>query len=115
MPREGPKLQYLMQGLQAVQKGLALAQQDLEEIEVTGSAGGGLVTVVMRGTGEVTSIKFNQAAVDEGNPESLGTLTVTALRSATDALKSATRTGSPPSRATSNPRSSVGSDATTDM
>jgi DNA-binding YbaB/EbfC family protein len=69
-------------------KRLALAQTELAEIEVTGTAGGGLVTVIMRVDGEVTRVAIDQAAVDEGDAEALAALTLTAIRHAIDAAKS---------------------------
>jgi DNA-binding YbaB/EbfC family protein len=67
---------------------LVLAQTELAEIEVTGTAGGGLVTVIMRVDGEVTRVAIDQAAVDEGDAEALAALTLTAIRQAIDAAKS---------------------------
>jgi len=69
---------------------LVLVQTELAEMEVTGSADGGLVTVTMRGDGELTRVAFDQAAFDQGDAESLAALTLTAIRHATDALKSLT-------------------------
>jgi DNA-binding YbaB/EbfC family protein len=69
---------------------LVLLRTELAEMEATGSADGGLVTVTMRGDGEVTRVAFDQAALDQGDPESLAALTLTAIRRATDVLKSLT-------------------------
>jgi DNA-binding YbaB/EbfC family protein len=86
-----PTLQDLVKQTQEAQRRLALAQTDLAEMEVTGVAGGGLVTVIMRGDGEVTGVEFAPAVFDEADTESLGALTKTALRQATDAIKAATQ------------------------
>ncbi len=67
-----------------------LARTELAETEVTGTAGGGLVTVTMRGDGEVTRVAIDQAAVDEGDAESLAALTLAAICHAIDAVKSLT-------------------------
>jgi DNA-binding YbaB/EbfC family protein len=75
---------------QEIQQQLLLARAELAETELTGTAGGGLVTVTMRGDGEVTRVVFDQAAVDEGDAESLARLTLAAMRHATDAVKSLT-------------------------
>ena len=69
---------------------LMLARTELAETEVTGTAGGGLVTVTMTGSGEVTRVAFDQAVFDEGDAESLGALTLAAMSQATDAIKSLT-------------------------
>jgi nucleoid-associated protein EbfC len=86
---ERPTLQDLVKQAQEGQRRLALAQADLAELEVTGVAGGGLVTVTMRGDGEVASVAFDPAGFDETDAESLAALTLAALRQATDAIRSA--------------------------
>jgi nucleoid-associated protein EbfC len=88
---EMPNLQDLMKQTQEAQRRLVLARADLAELEVTGVAGGGLVTVIMRGDGEVTGVAFDAAVFDETDAESLGGLTLDALRQATDAIRSATQ------------------------
>jgi nucleoid-associated protein EbfC len=88
---EKPTLQDLMQQAQEAQRRLVLARADLAELEVTGVAGGGLVTVIMSGEGEVTGVAFDPAVFDEADAESLGALTLAALRQATDAIRSATQ------------------------
>jgi DNA-binding YbaB/EbfC family protein len=87
---ESLSLRDLMQQAQDMRQQLVAAQTELSEIEMTGTAGGGLVTVTVRGDGEVTHVAFDQAAVDDGDAESLARLTMTALRHATDAVKSHT-------------------------
>jgi nucleoid-associated protein EbfC len=77
-----PNLQQLMQQAAQMQQQLAEAQA-----EVTGSAGGGLVTVTMTGTGEVTGVKINPEAVDPDDVETLEDLVVAALNNASDNMK----------------------------
>lgn len=88
MAYETPTLQDLTKQMQGMQEQLALAKAELAETELTGTAGGGLVTVTMTGEGEVTGVVIDQAAVDEGDAESLATLTLTAIREAVEATKS---------------------------
>jgi hypothetical protein len=76
--------------LSRAQQHLLHAQSELAQAEVTGSAGGGLVTVTMQGTGEVSSVRFDQAVFDERDAEALAALTFAALRNATDAVKALT-------------------------
>jgi hypothetical protein len=83
-------LRDMMQRAQEMQQQLVHAQSELSQTEVTGTAGGGLVTVTMSGMGVVNSVRFDQAAVDQGDAEALAALTLTALRHATDAVKSLT-------------------------
>jgi hypothetical protein len=77
-------LQQLMQQAQQVQAQLATAQAELSEAEVTGSAGGGLVTATMTGSGEVTAVKIDPRAVDPDDLETLEDLVVAALHAAAD-------------------------------
>jgi DNA-binding YbaB/EbfC family protein len=85
-----PHLQQLVKHAQQTQERLAIAQAELAETEVTGKSGNGLVSVTMTGTGEVTRVVFNQAAIDEGDAESLAAMTLMAIRNTTDAIKSLT-------------------------
>jgi len=87
---ESLNLRDLAKQAQEMRQRLLLAQAELAETEVTGTSGGGLVTVTMRGDGEVTRVAFDQAAVDQGDAGSLAALTLAAIRHATDALKSLT-------------------------
>jgi len=60
-----------MQKLMKLQKQLADAQQSLSETEVTGTSGGGLVTVVMTAAGEIRSFSIDPKAVDADDVETL--------------------------------------------
>ena len=57
-PGGQPNLQQLMKQAQKMQQQLAAAQAELAEAEVTGTAGGGLVTVTMTASGEFRSVKI---------------------------------------------------------
>ena len=80
----GIDLQQLMQQAQQIQQQLANAQEDLAAAEVTGTAGGGLVTVTMSGTGEVKAVKLDPEAVDPDDVETLEDLILAAIHAATD-------------------------------
>jgi nucleoid-associated protein EbfC len=82
MPGGQPNMQQLMKQAQKMQQQLLSAQQELAEAEVTGTAGGGLVTAVVSGNGEVKSVKIDPKAVDADDVESLEDLVVAALRDA---------------------------------
>ena len=86
-PGGQPNLQQLMKQAQKMQEQLAEAQAALAETEVTGSAGGGLVTVVMTASGEVTSVSIDPKVVDPDDVETLEDLVLAAVKSATDAAK----------------------------
>jgi nucleoid-associated protein EbfC len=79
--------QNLLDQTRELQRRVNLAQADLLETELSGTAGGGLVTVTMRGDGTVTRVAFDQAVFDEGDAESLGGLTLAAIASAHEAVR----------------------------
>lgn len=58
------------------------AQQELAAAEVTGQAGGGLVTVTLTGDGEVRAIAIDPKVVDPDDVETLQDLVVGALADA---------------------------------
>jgi DNA-binding YbaB/EbfC family protein len=76
-----------MKQAQKMQQQLATAQAELAEAEVTGTAGGGLVTVTMVGSGEVRSVRIDPKAVDPEDVETLEDMVVAALHNAADAVK----------------------------
>jgi DNA-binding YbaB/EbfC family protein len=80
----------LLEKTQELQRRFVLAQADLAETELAGTAGAGMVTVTMRGDGVVTRVAFDQAVFDEGDAASLGALTLAAIRQAADAVKAVT-------------------------
>ena len=81
-PGGQPNLQQLMKQAQKMQQQVADAQAELAEAELTGTAGGGLVTVTIKGTGEVSAIKIDPKAVDPDDVETLQDLVVAAVRDA---------------------------------
>ena len=89
-PGGQPDLQQIMQQAQQMQHQMAAAQAELAETELTGTAGGGLVTVTVTGTGEVTKIKIDPKAVDPDDVETLEDLVVAALHNAADAAQKLT-------------------------
>jgi nucleoid-associated protein EbfC len=87
MPGGQPNMQQLMKQAQKMQQQLLAAQQELAEAEVTGTAGGGLVTATVTGSGEVKSVKIDPKAVDPDDVESLEDLVVAAIRDAARAAQ----------------------------
>lgn len=83
-PGGQPDLHQIMQQAMAMQQQLATAQAELAEAEVTGSAGGGLVTATMSGAGEVTAVRIRPEAVDPDDVESLEDLVVAAVHAAAE-------------------------------
>jgi nucleoid-associated protein EbfC len=81
-PGGQPDMAQLLQQAQQLQQQLVAAQEELGHTEVTGSAGGGLVTATMTGRGELTAVTIAPAAVDPDDLETLQDLVVAAVRDA---------------------------------
>jgi nucleoid-associated protein EbfC len=77
-----PDMAQLLQQAQQMQQQLVAAQEELARTEVTGSAGGELVTATMTGSGELTALTIAPAAVDPDDLETLQDLVVAAVRDA---------------------------------
>ncbi|MBQ3115683.1 MAG: YbaB/EbfC family nucleoid-associated protein [Clostridia bacterium] len=75
----GNQMQNLMRQAQKMQEEMQKAQAELEELEVEGSAGGGLVKVTMTAKKVVNSITINPDAVDLDDITMLEDLLVAAL------------------------------------
>jgi DNA-binding YbaB/EbfC family protein len=68
--------------LRKMQQKIEEAQSRLAETEVTGTAGGGLVTATMTGAGELVRLQIDPSAVDADDVETLQDLVVAAVRDA---------------------------------
>lgn len=89
-PGGQPNLQKLMKQAQQMQQQLAAAQAVLAETEVTGSAGGGLVTVTASGTGEFRKVTIDAKAVDPDDVETLEDLVLAAITNASEEIRKLT-------------------------
>jgi nucleoid-associated protein EbfC len=69
----------LLAQAQQMQQKLLEAQQQLANAEVHGHAGGGLVEVVVKGSGEVVAVKIDPKVVDLADIETLQDLIVGAM------------------------------------
>jgi hypothetical protein len=78
-------MQQLMKQAMEMQQQLAAAQAELAAAEVTGTAGGGLVSATMTGSGELTALTISPEAVDPDDVETLQDLVVAAVRDASRA------------------------------
>jgi len=81
-------MQQLMKQAQKMQQQMAAAQAELAEMQIDGSAGGGLVTARVTGGGELVSVTIDPKAVDPDDPDGIETLqdlVVAAVRDATRA------------------------------
>jgi DNA-binding YbaB/EbfC family protein len=84
-PGSQPNMQQLMKQAQQMQQQLMTAQAELADAEVQGSAGGGLVTATVTGTGELLALTINPEAVDPQDTETLADLIVAAVGDASTA------------------------------
>lgn len=81
-PGGQPNMQELLKQAQKMQQQMMQAQAELAEAEVTGTAGGGLVTATVSGVGELTALDIDPKAVDPEDVETLADLIVAAVRDA---------------------------------
>ncbi|WP_245374052.1 YbaB/EbfC family nucleoid-associated protein [Crossiella equi] len=79
-------MQQIMEQAQLMQQQLMTAQQELAEAEVRGTAGGGLVTATVAGTGELKALEIDPKVVDPEDTETLADLVVAAVRDANRAV-----------------------------
>jgi len=80
----------IMQQAQQMQQNMARVQEELGRKQVTGSAGGGMVTVTANGKSEILSIVIERAVIVESEAEMLQDLIVAATN---DALRKAREKG----------------------
>ena len=73
----------LMQQAKRMQDQMMKAQEELENAEVVGKAGGEMVVVTMTGKKEIKSIKLDKTAVDPDDIEMLEDLIIVAIKDAT--------------------------------
>ena len=66
----------LMKQAQAMQQKLADAQARLAEMVVEGTSGGGMVTVVLKGSGELAEVKLDESLLAPGEGEVISDLIV---------------------------------------
>lgn len=83
-------MNQIMQQAQQLQAQMAAAQEELNQQEFTGSAGGGVVTATVKGTGRVVSVEVAPDVIDPSDPEMLGDLVTAAVNAALDAANAAT-------------------------
>jgi DNA-binding YbaB/EbfC family protein len=76
----------LMKQAQKMQQQLEEAQAELAAAEVTGTAGGGLVSATVTGSGELVSLTIDPKVVDPDDVETLQDLIVAAVRDANRAV-----------------------------
>lgn len=80
---DGMDMNQLLAQAQQMQEQMQQAQAELAETTFDGSAGGGLVTATMSGTGELLNVNIKPEACDPEDTETLSDLVVAAVRDAT--------------------------------
>ena len=78
----GMNMNALMQQAKKMQEQMVKAQEELENTEVVGKAGGEMVMVTMNGKKEIKSIKLDKTAVDPDDIEMLEDLIIVAIKDA---------------------------------
>ena len=68
----------LMKQAQAMQEKLQAAQAQLAELEIEGQAGGGLVRLTLKGSGELARVVVDESLMSPGEAEIVGDLVVAA-------------------------------------
>jgi nucleoid-associated protein EbfC len=81
-PGGGFDMGQILQQAQQMQQKLQEAQEELANTEVTGTAGGGLVTATVTGAMELKSLVIDPRVVDPEDTETLADLVVAAVRDA---------------------------------
>jgi DNA-binding YbaB/EbfC family protein len=75
----GFNIQQMMKQAQVMQEKM---QKEMEELRVDASAGGGVVSVEMKGNHEIIALKIDPEAAKDGDTEMLGDLIVAAINEA---------------------------------
>ena len=79
-----PDMAALLAQAQRMQEQLLAAKEDLASAVVEGSAGGGLVTARVNGTGDLIGLDIDPESVDPDDTETLADMIIAAIRDAND-------------------------------
>jgi DNA-binding YbaB/EbfC family protein len=82
-------LNKLLKQAQKMQSQVMQAQQELQKKDFEGTAGGGMVTVVVNGAQEFVSIRLKPEVVDPDDVEMLEDLIIAAVKNAQEKVKEA--------------------------
>jgi DNA-binding YbaB/EbfC family protein len=75
----GFNIQQMMKQAQVMQEKM---QKEMEELRVEASAGGGVVSVVMKGNHEILTLKIDPEAIKDGDVEMLQDMVLAAINEA---------------------------------
>lgn len=82
MPKD---MRQLMQQAQKMQAELQKTQEELADKTYQGTAGGGVVKAVVKGSGKLVEVVFDPTVLDPDDPELVGDLVVAAVNQALEA------------------------------
>ncbi len=83
-------LSQMMKQAQAMQAKMTEMQAQLDEMEVTGSSGGGMVRVTLNGKGAMRGLKIDPSLIDPEEPDVLEDLIIAAHNDAKGKVETAT-------------------------
>ena len=81
----------LMKQAQQMQANMQKAQEEIAQVEVTGEAGGGMVSVTMNGRHEARRVSIDPALFEEGDREMIEDLVAAAVNDAARKVEQATQ------------------------
>jgi len=84
----GMDMDKLLQQVGQMQSEMQKAQEELANETVQATAGGGMVTVVANGAGEIKEIKIDPKAIDPDDPEMLEDMVLAAVNEAVRSAQS---------------------------
>ena len=84
----GMDMNKLMQQVGQMQEQMQQAQDELAKETVEATAGGGMITVVANGAGEIKQIKIDPKAIDPDDPEMLEDMILAAVNEAVRSAQS---------------------------
>ncbi len=83
----GMNMQAMMKQAQKMQQDMLKAQAEIAQMETTGTAGGGMVTVTVTGTSTIKSVEIKPDVVDPDDIEMLQDLVTAAVNEALSAAQ----------------------------
>jgi DNA-binding YbaB/EbfC family protein len=84
----GMDMNKLMQQVGQMQEQMQKAQGELANETVEATAGGGMITVIANGAGEIKQIKIDPKAIDPSDPEMLEDMILAAVNEAVRSAQS---------------------------
>jgi len=79
-----PGLGNMMKQVQKMAEDTQKLEEELAQMKIEASSGGGMVTAVCNGKGEILDIKINPQVVDPNDVEMLQDLVISAVREASE-------------------------------